>query len=184
MAAVAGPRIGADRAAAILITLVLGLAACSSDSDSGSEAGTQVEAAETAPVEETSGSDDGSEAETETAESETAAPETQTAADVDCEPLFFNRGNYSTIAGGFTRSTTQAEAEEQQQRFTPTQMREIVDIYRPYQDVEGEVFGTLREGLDNLSADIDAFEAGTFAGPTGESYKTASIAPVLQAIGC
>lgn len=180
MAADVGRRIGMGRLATVLTAMALGLAACSSGSDPGSEVaieGDEIVAVDSA--EESSGSDESSE--TSTAGAATEAP---TDADLDCEPLYFNRGDYSTVAGAFTRSTTQAEAEAALAEITTAEMREFVDIYRPYQDVEGEVFGTLREGLDNLSVDIDAFEAGTFTGPTGESYKTASIAPVLQAIGC
>ncbi len=57
------------------------------------------------------------------------------------------------------------------------------DLFRPYQDVQGEVFGTLREGLDKFEADIAAAREGRIEDLVGE-YGFVAIAPVLVELGC
>ena len=62
-------------------------------------------------------------------------------------------------------------------------MEEYAALLRPYQDAEGEVFGTLREGLDNLEADIALARDQRLDERTG-GYNVVAVATVLEAIGC
>lgn len=58
-----------------------------------------------------------------------------------------------------------------------------VALYRPYQDVGGEVFGSLRPGLDNLENDLAAIREGRLDERVGD-YGLVAIVPVLEALGC
>lgn len=63
-------------------------------------------------------------------------------------------------------------------------MEEYVVLLRPHQDVEAEGgLGSLREGLDNLEADIAATRDGRIDERVG-GYSATAVSAVLAAIGC
>ncbi|MGB7817152.1 MAG: hypothetical protein WBL35_00235 [Ornithinibacter sp.] len=64
-----------------------------------------------------------------------------------------------------------------------TTMEAYAALLRPHQDAQGEVFGTLREGLDNLEADIALARDQRLDERTGE-YNVVAVATVLEAVGC
>lgn len=168
------------RLTCILMTVALILAACSSATDEQA-AEVNVPDADVALDEDVvEESDDG--------ETESGAEEepTETAGELtedECIDLFLNRGPYSTIAGGLSRSSSQAEAEVTLEAVDIAASRASIEMYVPFQDVVPEVFSPLREGIETLSADLDAFEAGTFSGSTGD-YGVVNIAAVLAELGC
>lgn len=170
------------RLAGIVMAASLILASCSSASgeqDAGGNAPEAEVALDTQPAEADTGEDGAPTP--EDAADEQAGVEQLSAE--QCLELLMNRGAYSTIAGALGRSTSQAEAEAMLEFVDIAESRAAIALYVPHQDVVPEVFGPLREGIETLSADLDAFEAGTFSGPTGE-YGVVNIVPVLEVLGC
>ena len=167
------------RLVGILMTVVLILAACSSTTGEQAADGDASDTDVVLEVDESADADDGG---TESAEAEAAETAGELTED-ECIELFLNRGPYSTIAGGLSRSASQAEAEVTLEAVDIAESRASIEMYVPFQDVVPEVFSPLREGIETLSADLDAFEAGTFNGSTGD-YGVVSIAAVLAELGC
>ncbi len=124
----------------------------------------------------------GADAEEATTEEATTEEAAAPAADVDCEALLVHRQVYVQVAG------LMAVAEEPEpltilgaESFDAAE--EAVAAFRPFQDVEPEVFGPLREGLDNMTADLPSARDGSFSGASG-NYGSVRIIPVLEALGC
>lgn len=114
-----------------------------------------------------------------TAAAEEAAPPP---ADVDCEALLAHRQIYVQMSG----QMGVAEGPEPFAIFSSADFDAVeaaVEAFRPHQDVEPEVFGPLREGLDNMTADLPSARNGTFTGASG-TYSSVAIIPVLEAVGC
>ncbi len=114
----------------------------------------------------------------ETPAEQAAAP----TADVDCQALLAHRQVYVQVAG------LMAVAEDPEpltilgaESFDAAE--EAIEAFRPHQDVEPEVFGPLREGLDNLAADLPSARDGSFSGASG-NYGSVRIIPVLEVLGC
>ena len=129
--------------------------------------------------------EEGTEAEAATANDEqstTADEEAAPPADVDCDALLRHRQTYVQMAG----QMGVAENGEPFTLFSTADFDAVeaaVEAFRPYQDVEPEVFGPLREGLDNMTADLPSVRDGSFTGASG-TYKSVAIIPVLEALGC
>ena len=58
-----------------------------------------------------------------------------------------------------------------------------IAVLRPYQDVEGESFGSMRAGLDNLEADLAAYSEGRWDERVGD-YPLVQVVEVFNALGC
>jgi len=114
-------------------------------------------------------------------------PEPSPAADTlsadECRPLLEARPRLVTLGNLLPVAEDQETVESM---FGPGDLeaREAdVALFRPHQDVQGEVFGTLRDGLDRLEQDIAAVREGRFDDRVGD-YGLVSIVPVLVALGC
>ncbi|MGH1491382.1 MAG: hypothetical protein ACRBK7_18625 [Acidimicrobiales bacterium] len=56
-----------------------------------------------------------------------------------------------------------------------------IELWRPYQDIEGLVFGTPREGLDNLSHDLTAANEGRMGDKVG-GYNSVAMTAVQDSL--
>jgi hypothetical protein len=63
-------------------------------------------------------------------------------------------------------------------------MAAAIEAFRPYQDIE-TVFGTVQEGLDNLTTDVTAAREGQFQfGEPSGNYGVAGFSALLEELGC
>ena len=107
--------------------------------------------------------------------SETTAASNASTGDFDCEAL----GAHAAVvrgAGGWGPQITDAELWEAIGGDLDV-VDEAIEGLRPIQDIEG-IFGTTREGLDNLAADVQAIRDGNYGDFVG-SYNTSGISAVL-----
>jgi hypothetical protein len=167
---------------AVLIgVLVLFGAACSSDTADPPEAAS--EDATEAAVETTddTGTDSDAAAGTETSDATTDAA----AADgADCPALLEGRAAFVSSVNLFTVLDDPDVIDEALGEGGLAAMEEYIALLRPHQDVEAEGgLGSLREGLDNLEADIAATRDGRIDERVG-GYSATAVSAVLAAIGC
>lgn len=118
-----------------------------------------------------------------TAEGEASPASTDGATDSECRALQEGYSGYVSTVNMFTVLDKPEAVELGIGEAGFTTMEEYAALLRPYQDAEGEVFGTLREGLDNLEADIALARDQRLDERTGE-YNVVAVATVLEAIGC
>ncbi len=97
--------------------------------------------------------------------------------DVDCDQL----GAHAALIRGAGGSIPQIVDDETLELFEGDKYFDEIDAavegLRPIQDIDG-VFGTVRQGLDNLAADVQAIREGRYDDKVG-AYNTAGIGAVL-----
>ena len=103
--------------------------------------------------------------------------------DVDCQALLEARPGLVSAGNLLLVADDQETIDAMFGADGLDQVAADVALFRPYQDVEGEVFGTLRPGLDNLENDLAAIRDGRLDERVGD-YGLVAIVPVLEAIGC
>lgn len=158
----------------LLLVLSLLAAGCSGAVDEAlADAADDLEAA-AAEVEQAAG---------EAAEDVEQVEEVAEVGDVDCVALLTHRMSYVQIAGTLGVHEEPSAPLEIHGESGFALAEEAIAAFRPYQDVQPEVFGPIREGLDNLENDIQAVRDGSFTGATG-GYSSVAIAPVLATLGC
>lgn len=151
------------RTAILVGVLTISLAACSSGSET------------------TSSSDDGDAAETPTTQSEPAqngegpTEESASGGNSDCETM----EQHAAVLRSANGWLPQIVDEEQMRLFSVDLdlVDEAIDGLRPIQDIDG-LFGTSREGLDNMATDIQALRDGQFDEKVGE-YDVAGLTAVI-----
>ncbi len=105
----------------------------------------------------------------------TAVPAETGSAEFDCETL----GAHATTLRGANGWVPQMDTAEKFEDFGGDldAVEAAIEGLRPIQDIEG-VFGTTREGLDNMATDIQAIRDGRYGEFVG-GYNTTGISAVL-----
>lgn len=153
--------------------LVLFGAACSSDTTDPSEDASE------AAVETTDDTGTESDAAAETETTDAAA-----AGGADCQALLEARAGYVTSVNLFTVLDDAEGIDLALGEDGLAAMEDYIVLLRPHQDVEAEGgLGSLREGLDNLEADIAAARDGRLDERVG-GYSATAVSGVLAVIGC
>lgn len=139
------------------VSLVLALASCGGSDDSSAEA-------TAAPQQD--------------ATSETEAP--TAAADADCTLL----GEQRPVLQSYANQMTILDKESQFDLMIGVEgldaMETAIAAFRPYQDID-TIFGPAKEGLNNLTADIDAIREGQFQfGEPSGPYGTTTLSALLD----
>ena len=159
---------------AMVVVCALIVGACSSDgsddaADTGGDADVEIES-----------SGDQSSATTTPTESESDDVDT---ANVDCAAL------EDAVLGVRDTGAQLSVLEEQEAlelvfEFTTVEdLQADIDVLRPYQDIEGETFGSMRAGLDNLEADLAAYTEGRWDERVGD-YPLLQAVEVFNVLGC
>lgn len=149
---------------AIILALMLFSEACSSSSGTAdaSDPGDAVDAAQAQTGDE----------EAETADTEDGAP---AGGDFDCEVL----GKFAATLRGANGWLPQITDQESMDLFGGDldAVDEAIEGLRPIQDIDG-IFGTPREGLDNMAADTQAAREGRYSEMVGD-YGVVAVSAVL-----
>lgn len=156
------------RLLALLLTLGLTAGACSSgsdDADAAASSGSNTEQEASTATEE-SGADD-----SEQPSEEAAALDCQEAADA------------AAVLRGATGTMGQLSPENEADiSLDYVSIRDAVDTLRAVQDLEGPI-GTMREGLDNIEADLIVLEEKRYDDVAG-GYAVAKINGVIVDVLC
>jgi hypothetical protein len=167
---------------AVLVgVLVLFGAGCSSDTADSPEATSEdaTEAAVEATDDTEAGAESGADADTSDATTDAAA-----AGGADCPALLEGRAAFVSSVNLFTVLDDPDVIDEALGEGGLAAMEDYIVLLRPHQDVEAEGgLGSLREGLDNLEADIAATRDGRIDERVG-GYSATAVSAVLAAIGC
>ena len=175
---------------AVVVVCALIVGACSSDgsddaADTGGDAGVEIESsgdqssATTTPTESESSGDQSSATTTPT-ESESDDIDT---ANVDCAALEDAVLGVRDTGAQLTVAKEQEDVERVFEFSTVEDLQEDVAVLRPYQDIEGESFGSMRAGLDNLEADLAAYSEGRWDERVGD-YPLLQAVEVFNVLGC
>ncbi len=170
-----GPDRRTGRALGVVVAVcALIVGACSSDgSDDATDAGGDV------VVEAESGGDQPA-ATTEPSDSGSGDVDT---ADVDCAALEEAVGS---IRGVGPQMLVLEEPDALALVLEPATVEDVqagIAVLRPYQDIEGESFGSMRAGLDNLEADLAAYSEGRWDDRVG-GYPLLEVVEVFNELGC
>lgn len=157
------------RLLALLLTLGLTAGACSSGSDDADAAAS-------------SGSNTEQEASTGTEESgadDSEQPSEEAPAALDCQEA----ADAAAVLRGATGTMGQLSPENEADiSLDYVSIREAVDTLRAVQDLEGPI-GTMREGLDNIEADLIVLEEKRYDDVAG-GYAVAKINGVIVDVLC
>jgi hypothetical protein len=160
--------------ATVVVVGALLLGACSSDgsgdaTDTGGDADVEIESSGDQPS-----------ATTEPTESGSDDVDT---ADVDCAALEDAVLGVRDTGAQLSVIEEQAGLELVFEFTTVEDLQADIEVLRPYQDVEGESFGSMRAGLDNLEADLVAYSEGRWDERVGD-YPLVQVVEVFNALGC
>jgi hypothetical protein len=167
-------RLGGSRVLGMVVACAVVVAGCSSDgsddsADTGGDAGLAVES-------------DGAESSGATQPSE-AEPDGVDAANVDCAEL--EQAVLAVRDTGAQMSVLEEQA-TLDLIFESTSVDDLqaqIEVLRQYQDVEGESFGSMRAGLDNLEADLAAYSEDRWDDRVG-GYPLVEAVDVFNVLGC
>jgi hypothetical protein len=165
-------RRGALRSAILVGALIV--AGCGSD-DSGGDAGADD------PVAEVDAGDDAPTGTSEASETESTSADL---GDVDCPALEEAALGIRDVGTQMTvLDDPEVLATMVFESTSVEQMQAYIGVMRQYQDVEGESFGTMRDGLDNLEADLAAYSDGRWDERVGE-YPLVQVVEIFNELGC